>query len=88
MFDRSIKGYELAIDWQCSDGSRLISKEFEQIAEYSGEIYRFTRQLIERAFSLLSVMRDSGLEQNVAINLSSKDLLEPELADYIEKQAA
>lgn len=86
--DRSIKGFELAIDWRCSDGAKLTLKEFEQIAEYSGEIYRLTRQLIERAFSLLSVMHEAGVEQNVAINLSSKDLLEPELADYIEKQSA
>lgn len=85
--DKTIKGFELAIDWRCSDGTKLTSKEFEQIAEYSGEIYRLTRQLIEQAFALLSVMHKSGVEQNVAINLSSKDLLETELADYIEKQS-
>ncbi len=85
--DKKLKGFELAIDWQSNDGTRLTGKEFDQIAEYSGEIYRLTKQMIRHAFHLLATMHKLGIEQNVAINLSSKDLLEQELSDFIEEQS-
>lgn len=85
--NHKIKGMQLTIDWQCSDGSRLTTDEFEQIAEFSGEIYRLTKQMIAKAFGLLSIMHQKGVEQTVAITLSSKDLLEPELVDFVEQQS-
>jgi len=84
---REIMGFELIVDWQANNGKRLSNDEFQRIAEFSGEIYQLTRQMISQAFSLLAMMHEHGIKKNVAINLSSKDLLELELADYIESQS-
>lgn len=87
LVDKQLKGFELSIEWQGSDGVRLSSNEFNEIAEFSGEIYQLTKQMIAQAFELLSTMHQSDIKECVSINLSSKDLLETELTDYIEQQA-
>jgi len=87
LINRELKGLEISLDWQCHDGTRLNSEAFEQIAEYSGEIYRLTKQMIVRAFELLVIMHSKGINQTVSVSLSSKDLLEPELIEFIEEQA-
>lgn len=87
LVDKQLKGFELSIEWQGSDGVRLTHHEFNEIAEFSGEIYQLTKQMIVQAFALLSTMHQSGIKECVSINLSSKDLLETELTDYIEQQA-
>ncbi|MDG1750425.1 MAG: EAL domain-containing protein [Thalassotalea sp.] len=87
LVDKQLKGFELSIEWQGSDGVRLTPNEFHEIAEFSGEIYQLTKQMIAQAFELLSTMHQSGIKECVSINLSSKDLLETELTDYIEQQA-
>lgn len=87
LVDNELKGFELSIDWQGNDGVRLTAHEFNEIAEFSGEIYQLTKQMITQAFSVLSTMHQAGIKECVSINLSSKDLLEIELADYIELQA-
>ncbi|GLX78074.1 hypothetical protein tinsulaeT_14140 [Thalassotalea insulae] len=85
--DGKLSGVELAIDWRDNEGTVFSSKEFHQIAEFSGEIHRISRQLVQHAFSVLKAMHDQGAEQKVAINLSSSALLEPDLADFIEQQS-
>ncbi|MDT0605139.1 EAL domain-containing protein [Thalassotalea castellviae] len=87
LLDKQFKGFELTIEWQDSDGVSLSTNEFNEIAEFSGEIYQLTKQMITQAFELLSNMHRSGMPAYVAINLSSKDLLETELTDFIEQQA-
>jgi diguanylate cyclase len=87
LIDKQLKGFELSIEWQGSDGVRLTPNEFNEIAEFSGEIYQLTKQMIRQAFTLLSIMHQSGIKESVSVNLSSKDLLETELTDYIEQQA-
>ncbi len=86
--DETLSGIELAIDWCDNSGRAFSSQEFHQIAEYSGEIYQISRQLVQHAFKLLALMHGLGVEQKVAINLSSTALLEAELADFIEQQSA
>lgn len=85
--NQKLKGFELSIEWQGSDGVSLTQKEFDEIAEFSGEIYQLTKQMIKQAFHVLSIMHHANIKESVAINLSSKDLLEAELIDYIEKQS-
>ena len=86
--NKQLTGFELAVEWQANDGVRLTQVEFDEIAEFSGELYQLTKQMIGQAFTLLSEMHSKNIKQSIAINLSSKDLLEADLADYIEKQSA
>ncbi|MDO6444890.1 EAL domain-containing protein [Colwellia sp. 1_MG-2023] len=87
LITKQLKGFELSLEWQDNNGVRLSPHEFNEIAEFSGEIYQLTKQMITQAFQLLSTMHQMGIKESVAINLSSKDLLETELTDFIEQCA-
>jgi EAL domain-containing protein (putative c-di-GMP-specific phosphodiesterase class I)/GGDEF domain-containing protein len=84
--DRRFKGFELLVHWYCQGEVPLELEEFIATAEYSGEVYLLTKQMIEQAFKALFKLQKLGVYQTVSINLSSKDLLEPDLVDYIEVQ--
>lgn len=84
---QTLKGFELSIDWRGSDDKPLSMKEFEEISTFSGELYHVTKKLIQEAFQLLNLLHSRGLYLTVSINLSNKDLLEIELADFIENES-
>ncbi|MCJ8321579.1 MAG: EAL domain-containing protein [Colwellia sp.] len=85
--DKNIKGFELMVHWYNGGDKPLELHEFIEIAEYSGDVYYLTQKMITQACSALFNLSRFGIYQPVSINLSSTDLLEPELVDYIEKQA-
>lgn len=80
-------GFEVSTHWIAVDGEVVEKKAFEAIAEFSGVIYQITKLLISDAFKVANEANIKGEDITVGINLSSKDLLEPELADYIEQEA-
>lgn len=82
-----IVGFELRVDWQPDAKETLDKAVFEEIAEFSGVIYQITKHLIKDAFKVVKLARARGVECFVAVDLSSRDLLQPELADFIESQA-
>jgi len=85
--DRAIKGFELKVHWY-HDEKPLELHEFVELAEHSGEVYLFTKQMIKQAFKVLFKLNKLGIHKPVSIKLSSKDLLESDLIDYIEIQMA
>ncbi|WP_448567267.1 EAL domain-containing protein [Thalassotalea ganghwensis] len=78
-------GFEVVSNWRFQEQNRLNNQEFIQVAEYSGEIYRLTCQLIEQACQLINVLHKDNFAVQICINLSSKDVLEHDLVDFIEK---
>jgi len=83
--DNSIIGFELKVNWYVSDGKPLELVDFIDLAEHSGEVYRLTKQMFKQAFEALFSLHKLGVNQKVSVNLSSKNLLEPDLVDYIEQ---
>jgi EAL domain-containing protein (putative c-di-GMP-specific phosphodiesterase class I)/GGDEF domain-containing protein len=86
VLDNSIIGFELKVNWYVNDEEPLELIDFIDLAEHSGEVYSLTRQMFTQAFNSLSKMHKLGLYPRVSVNLSSKNLLEPDLIDYIEQQ--
>lgn len=84
---KNIVGFELLVGWQNNEAKQQTLSEFIKLAEHSGEVYFLTKQMVKRAFKVLFTLHKMGIYQPVSINLSSTDLLEPELVDYIEKQS-
>tara|TARA_R110002167_G_scaffold8869_1_gene40651 strand:+ start:23572 stop:25221 length:1650 start_codon:yes stop_codon:yes gene_type:complete len=84
--DNSIAGFELKVNWYVSEEKPLELVDFIDLAEYSGEVYRLTKQMFEQAFKALFSLHKLGVYQRVSVNLSSKNLLEVDLVDYIEQQ--
>jgi EAL domain-containing protein (putative c-di-GMP-specific phosphodiesterase class I)/GGDEF domain-containing protein len=83
---KKIIGLELTVAWQYQQNEMQSLAEFRKIAELSGELYVLTKLMIIRAFKTLMVIQKLGIYQPVTINMSSTDLLEPDLGDFIEKQ--
>ena len=86
--DKNIKGFELMVHWYNSGDEPLELHEFIEVAEHSGDVYSLTQKMITQACSALFNLSKFGIYQPVSINLSSKDLLETELVDFIETQTA
>ncbi len=84
--DNSIIGFELKVHWYVTDEEPLELCDFIDTAEHSGELYLLTKQMFKQAFNVLSSLQKLGVYQRVSVSLSSKNLLEPALVDYLEQQ--
>jgi len=84
--DKSIAGFELKVHWYSSDADPLELPDFIELAEHSGEVYLLTKQMIAQAFQALFTLNKLGIQQRVSVSLSSKNLLEPDLVDFIDQQ--
>ena len=84
--DNSIVGFQLRVHWYEQDDRPLELTDFYNLAEYSGEVYLLTKQMLKKAFSTLFTLHQIGLYQTVSVSLSSKDLFEADLVDFIEQQ--
>lgn len=84
--NKSIAGFELKVHWYPSDEEPLELADFIELAEHSGEVYLLTKQMIVHAFKTLFTLHKLGVQQKVSVSLSSKNLLEPDLVDFIELQ--
>ena len=85
--NKKITGFELSVAWQGPGTAKISLDETITLAEQSGKVHLLTKQLITQAFKLLFSLQKIGVYQPVAISLSSKDLLEPDLVDYIESKS-
>lgn len=84
--NNTIIGFELKVHWYESEEKPLELLDFIDLAEHSGEVYLLTKQMFKQAFKTLFSLHKLGVYQRVSVNISSKNLLEPELVDYIEQQ--
>jgi len=84
--DNSIVGFQLKVHWYEQRDKPLELVDFANLAEYSGEVYLLTKQMLKQAFSTLFNLQQRGLYQSVSVSLSSKNLFEADLVDFIEQQ--
>ncbi|WDE11186.1 GGDEF domain-containing phosphodiesterase [Thalassomonas haliotis] len=85
--DKSIKGFELMVHWYCEAEVAQDLHEFIDIAEQSGEIHLLMKNMILQAFQVLAQLQQLGIYRPLSLNIPSKDLLESELVDFIERQS-
>lgn len=84
--DKSIVGFELKVKWHHGDAEPLELLDFIELAVHSGEVYLLTKQMIIQTFKALFTLNKLGVQQRISVSLSSKNLLEPDLIDFIEQQ--
>jgi EAL domain-containing protein (putative c-di-GMP-specific phosphodiesterase class I)/GGDEF domain-containing protein len=85
--DQNIKGFELLVHWY-NDDEALALNNFIEIAELSGDIHILTKQMIVQACEMIHQISRLGFTVPVSINLSSGELIEPDIADYIDQALA
>ncbi|PCI59080.1 MAG: hypothetical protein COB35_12200 [Gammaproteobacteria bacterium] len=83
--NKRIVGFALSAYWHY-DNKNIELADFIKTAELSGDIYLLARQMITQAFKLLFILHQNDQYQHVGVNLSSKQLFEPDLISFIEEQ--
>jgi len=84
--NKKILGFQMLVHWYNDDNAPWELSQFVDIAEHSGDIYLLTKQMIVQACKVLQKLQKIGFEKPVTITLTSKELLEPALVDYIALQ--
>jgi diguanylate cyclase (GGDEF)-like protein len=78
-----ITDVEVLIRWQHKDHGMIAPDEFISLAERTGLIKQLTRWVLKNALQQAVLWRKSGTDIGVAVNLSTKNLLDPEFPDII-----
>lgn len=77
-------GAEALVRWR-SDGRLVPPNEFIPTAEHSDVIHQITRRVLAAAVRQAGHWRDTGLPLRVAVNLSARDLQDPDLPTEVSK---
>ena len=83
---QSVYGVEALIRWPQADGNYVPAAEFINLAEQSHLIRDITRWVIKAGLAQLHQWHQLGLQFNLKINISARDLDETSLVDYIKQQ--
>ena len=79
----AVIGGEVLIRWRRDDGYICEATNFIQLAEESGLIYSLNLWTLKQSIKQLAQLKRAGFEGSLAINLSNKELFQPELVETI-----
>lgn len=74
---------EALIRWNSSTLGFIPPDKFIPVAEESGLIIKIGRWVLESVCSLIANTRKLGYKTNIAINLSARELLQPDFVEYV-----
>jgi EAL domain-containing protein (putative c-di-GMP-specific phosphodiesterase class I) len=83
--DRRAAGVEALVRWRHPVRGMLTPSDFLPVVQQSYLMREVTAFVIETAVAQAALWRQAGLEQQVSINVSGRDLLDTGLADVIEQ---
>ncbi|WP_051966647.1 putative bifunctional diguanylate cyclase/phosphodiesterase [Kitasatospora mediocidica] len=82
-FDGRVVGLEALLRWERPGRGRVSPDEFVGLAESSGLMPRLTEYVLEAAIGQLASWRAQGLQVQVAVNVSPRDVLNPGFAQRV-----
>lgn len=83
-----VYGAEALVRWQHPVHGFIAPTEFVEMAERTRMIRNLTRWVLRQAFRDCANWHKQGIDINISVNLSAKDLHDPELPDLIAGVAA
>ncbi len=83
----TLYGAEALVRWHHPVHGVISPDDFIPMAERTRMINQLTHWVLKRAFFDCAAWHHSGLDIKVSVNLSTKDLHDPELPDYITEMA-
>ena len=81
--DNKVKSVEALIRWFHPELGLVYPDQFIPIAENSGLINELSNWILEQAFLQWRIWQDQGINLQIAVNLSARNLSNPELPKYI-----
>lgn len=81
---RQVLAGEVLVRWHHPRRGLLGPAEFLELAEQMGVIYPLTQWVLEKAVMTLAELAEQEIHCKIAVNISSKDLLQDELVDSLE----
>ena len=81
-----IQGVEALVRWQHPEHGLLGPDEFIPVAERTGLIHPLTRWVLDAALDQAALWRHAGLRLTVAVNVSTRNLLDPAFPDQVAGQ--
>jgi diguanylate cyclase (GGDEF)-like protein len=79
-----VVGVEALVRWNHPERGLLAPSEFIPLAQHTNLIRPLTLFVLDEALAQCRAWRDDGIELRVAVNLSSRSLLDADLADDVE----
>ena len=79
-----VTGVEALLRWRHPERGLLMPMTFIPLVEQTALIESVTQRVLERALAQIVKWRESGVELNMSVNLSARNLLEIALPDRIE----
>ena len=86
--DGSVVGAEALVRWEHPTYGEVTPDEFVPVAEQGGLIRELTRYVLDEALAACAAWTERGLPLTVSVNLSARNLLEPDLAVAVEELLA
>jgi diguanylate cyclase (GGDEF)-like protein len=83
-----VRSVEALVRWQHPDHGLLGPGEFIPVAERTGLIHPLTRWVLDAALRQIARWHRAGLRLSVAVNVSTRCLLDPSLPDQVAGQLA
>jgi diguanylate cyclase (GGDEF)-like protein len=84
--DGMIMGVEALLRWQHPRRGNVPPDDFIPAAEQSGVMRPLTRFVVDRALSQVASWHHGGLDVQVAVNISIRDLHDPELVPFLRER--
>lgn len=84
MQTKEVLAGEVYVRWRHPLRGLMTPSSFLALAEESGVIYPLTQWVLNEAVAMIATLEKAGLVSKIAVNISSKDLLQDELIDSLE----
>src|SRR4029079_463948 len=80
-----VRGFEALARWDHPTRGPVLPTAFIQLAEYSGLIKPLTEYILRRALDNCRAWREQGIELDVAVNVSIRNLVDADFPDHISR---
>lgn len=85
IINNKLIGFEALLRWRNSKFDKITISQLIKISEECGFIGEITRWVIKTAVYQLREWKDNGIDTSVSVNLSSRDLSDPLLVEYVKE---
>ncbi len=86
--DRQVVAAEVLLRWAHPVRGLLAPKQFIPLAERMGLMFPLTCWVLQQTIQMLATLQKEGIVLQLAVNISSSDLLQIELAEHIQQLLA